>query len=602
MSIIQEGQNIDKYTVQSFIKEGEFDETYRVANEEGTSLFMKLFDMAALPSRLKTEAGEVAEIACCEKISHPVLLSLLDRGAVTCGGKEYRYMITPFLSGGLVAEQLNRGQLFPWDEAVTCMIAVLQGLAYLHKIDLCHNDISPRNIMLRVEDGHTTPVIIDMGHASDIIGGNPPFPTDDLMPQFRAPETYKGFYSPRSDLFSAAAVLYAMLYGSAPWCVDLSSCNGDRSLIKVAVKKARNGELLFDDSIATVPDWLKAILKKALSVDDSERFETAQSLIEALQNHSSPANSPKSKSSHSSVEAPRQDMGPFNSAESENRAEFKIEKAKGNGFSDIAGMEELKEMMRRKVIFVLTNQEKAKKYKLTPPNGMLLYGPPGCGKTFFAQKFAEETGYYYSFVKASDLGSIYVHGTQGKISQLFDEAKKNTPSILCFDEFDAMVPVRQGGDSNGLSSEVNEFLSQLNNCSHQGLFVIGTTNRPDRIDPAVLRKGRMDVMFYVPLPDIVARKALFELYLKDRPCEAIDLDELAAKTENYVSSDISYVVNDASMVAAYQDVAITQKTLLDSISFNKPSLSQDTLKNYEQMHEKMEGLMRENTRKPIGFI
>ena len=116
----------------------------------------------------------------------------------------------------------------------------------------------------------------------------------------------------------------------------------------------------------------------------------------------------------------------------ETSADVEVKRGGGNGFADIAGMDELKEMLRKRVILILQDKELAEKYKLTPPNGMLLYGPPGCGKSFFAEKFAEETGFNFILVKASDLGSIYIHGSQGKIADLFKKAEENAPHMIPF--------------------------------------------------------------------------------------------------------------------------------------------------------------------------
>lgn len=209
---------------------------------------------------------------------------------------------------------------------------------------------------------------------------------------------------------------------------------------------------------------------------------------------------------------------------------------------------------------------------------MLLYGPPGCGKTYFAEKFAEEAQLNYIFIKASDIGSTYIHGSQGKIAQLFKDAEKNAPSVICFDEFDAMVPKRSGSDAKSLMNpEVNEFLSQMNNCSQKGIFIIGTTNQKELIDEAVLRKGRLDLHVMIPAPDKDTRKKIFDFYLKDRPCSDIDTNALAALTDNYSSSDIAFIVNDAALVAAFKDTPIEQKMLEESIRNNPSSLGQAQL-------------------------
>lgn len=292
----------------------------------------------------------------------------------------------------------------------------------------------------------------------------------------------------------------------------------------------------------------------------------------------------------SPIELCSQNSQPFSSIHDQrqqnpNYAEFSIKKGTGKGFEDIAGMSELKDSLNKQVVFVIKNKDIAREYKITPPNGMLLYGPPGCGKTFFAEKFAEETGFSYLLIKSSDLASSYVHGSQEKIRQLFDQAEKNAPIVVCFDEFDALVPDRSW--NNVSSEEVNEFLSQMNNCAKRGIFVVATSNRPDKIDPAVLRTGRIDRMVYVPLPDYDARKEMFSIYLKDRPVEdGINVDELAKQTDGYIASDIAYIVNDSAMVAAYTRKKISNDLLLTSISNTHPSIRSESIRQYDEIKKK----------------
>ena len=249
----------------------------------------------------------------------------------------------------------------------------------------------------------------------------------------------------------------------------------------------------------------------------------------------------------------------------------------------------------------MKNPQKAERLRIQIPNGMLLYGPPGCGKSFIAEKFAEEAGYNYVLIKSSDLASIYVHGSQEKIGALFEDARKNAPTILNFDEFEALVPNRSNINNASESGEVNEFLSQLNNCGRDRIFVIATSNRPDLIDPAVLRKGRMDMVIYIPVPNKDARKGIFEIQMKDRPTSgAIDYDHLSAMTENYVASDIAYIVNDAAIRAFEDDANITQALLEDVINENNPSISREVLDQYVRMRDKIEKCQEE---KPtIGFV
>src|ERR1700722_1024488 len=137
----------------------------------------------------------------------------------------------------------------------------------------------------------------------------------------------------------------------------------------------------------------------------------------------------------------------------------------------VAGMRELKVMLERDVILPLQEPEIYARYRLDLPNGILLYGPPGCGKTFIARKLAEVSGFSFMEVKPGDLASIYVHGTQGMIAELFDKARKQAPCMIFFDELDAMVPNRGGGTvGHHYASEVNEFLVQLNGCSKKKIL------------------------------------------------------------------------------------------------------------------------------------
>ena len=189
------------------------------------------------------------------------------------------------------------------------------------------------------------------------------------------------------------------------------------------------------------------------------------------------------------------------------------------GFSCVAGMVDLKNILTRDVIQPITNPEKFKRFKVSIPNGILLYGPPGCGKTFIVRKLAEEINYYYIELTHSEIASPYIHDTTKKIGELFEKAKIHSPSIVFIDEIDGLIPKR---DQVGLSGqykqeEVNEFLNQLNDAGKNNILIIGATNRPEMLDTAILRSGRIDKRIFVPPPDYDARMELFHLYLSGRP-------------------------------------------------------------------------------------
>ena len=391
-----------------------------------------------------------------------------------------------------------------------------------------------------------------------------------------------------------------MLTGQIPWFMEFSESmkHARRAML---IKEKRKEEPIDFDKLE-VDDRIKVILAKGLAVAFSDRYKNIDQIFADLDSEEKPE-APKQKKEDGGKEGTR---GGFNrETESPNKTDFEIKRGGGNGFRDIAGMEELKTYLSQRVIFVIKNKEKVEKYKLTAPNGMLLYGPPGCGKTFVAEKFAEETGFNFILVKSSDLASSFVHGSQEKIAQLFKQAEKNAPIVICFDEFDALVPDRSNPAAQYSAGEVNEFLSQLNNCSQRGIFVVGTTNRPDKIDPAVLRTGRIDKQVYVPLPDKEARKEMFMLHLQGRPYEegSIDADKLSELSDGFIASDIAYVVNDAAMIAAFTDQSITEELLETSVKNTHPSLRVDTLKIYDEIKQKMENTERQNMgRRKIGFI
>ena len=615
--ILKEGQIIDnRWHVVYLIKESTYAESYRVEDESGNPYYMKIYRLKKTPDKLIND-GQVTEIAMCRILNHKNIISYIADGTIDDEAGECRYLVANYFSGELLSEILQNKKKKKLDKksAVKIFLEMLQGLQYLHEMPgvLLHNDINPTNVMLSSKTGGTAE-LIDMGHVSSCFMGNAPFDTADLDPRYASGQSFLGKYDERNDIFAATGVFYAMLTGRTPWDVEFTPEMTRKEKIKL-VQKARSAQGEIDVS-GIDDEKLQKVIKNGLALGYNDRYGSVEELLADLieDDQSETAQEVRNKLATRKHEENEEDgddatFEPFNwespgsasKQASETSADVEIKRGGGNGFADIAGMDELKEMLRKRVILILKDRELAEKYKLTPPNGMLLYGPPGCGKSFFAEKFAEETGFNFILVKASDLGSIYIHGSQGKIADLFKKAEENAPSVLCFDEFDAFVPSRSGDLGSNQAGEVNEFLTQLNNCAKRGIFVIATSNRPDKVDPAVLRTGRIDKQVYVPMPDETARKLMFELYLKDRPCDEIDSDALAKKADGYVASDIAYVVNEAATIAAFNHENITQELLIKTIEGIKPSISKDLLKEYENMRESMEGITRTNSLPRVGF-
>lgn len=256
------------------------------------------------------------------------------------------------------------------------------------------------------------------------------------------------------------------------------------------------------------------------------------------------------------------------------------------GFDCVAGMKALKSLLINDVIHPLLNPEKFKKFKLSIPNGILLYGPPGCGKTFIVKKLAEELGYNLIELNPSSVATPYVHGAVSNIAKFFEMAKLQAPSIIFIDEIEGLIPKREelGSQADIKKEEINEFLLQLNNAGENKILVVGASNRPHMIDTAILRAGRMDKRIYVGAPDFDARKELFQICLSGRPYDKkIDFDKLAKMTDNYVSSDIELIVTDAARLAVMGDKAeVTEEMIMAAIKKFQPSISEVELEYYEQ--------------------
>lgn len=543
---------VGAYRVQHFLKEGFRRDSYVVKDAEERRYIMKLFDLSTAPDH-PNDHEPVMEVQACRQVNHPRISAYVSDGEVMLDGIGYPYLIMSYREGTLLSDELRSGHIYTPKEARAVIVPVLEGLVALHAAGYCHNNLTTDHILLeKTEEGLAATKIIGLGHINKPAKtGIAPFPVIDLNPSYMAPEALRGIFDEQSDVFAVSAILYTMLTGHAPW--PCSSVESDGFLArKRRVQAARQQKLEEPAGLEEEdPIMMEALLS---GLAPHSKRPTASRLLGMFR---------------TANDAPRK--------KEQKKEEMKVSveikrNTHGGGFADVAGMEALKRTLNERVIWVLSDKEKAAKYRISPPNGMLLYGPPGCGKTFFAQKFAEESHFNYMLVNGSDLGSTYIHGTQGKIANLFKEAQSKAPTVICFDEFDAFVPKRGSREAEHKSEEINEFLSQLNNCAERGVFVIGTTNRADIIDPAVLRKGRLDFHFEIPAPDHETRAAMFQLHLKCRPLNNdIDTARLAGMTAGYASSDIAFIVNEAAIKAALDDEPIAQKHLEETVSHTQLS-------------------------------
>lgn len=580
-SVLSKGQTIDnKYSVGFFLKKGSYAETYRAQNEAKETKILKLFDFAKLHRTQFTESGEILEIEMLKKIKHPNLVKYSESGSTIIHNQKFGYVVLDFISGETLADKMKRENTFNPYEAKNIILSILNGLNYLHNKQIIHNDITNQNVMLDLSGKVAIPKIIDFGYARFLKQSNKDFLKDGLNLFYTANETFNKIFSAQSDIYSVGALYFHLLTGLPPHFVEISKYKSDRIQLEETILEERKKTLKFSDKI---DEQTQNIIRKALQPKNENRFKSVKEFIQALNGEL-----------EVELSVPEEKATKIQSKE----------KKKGKGFSAIAGMQELKDTIQLDVIDALNDKDRYAEYGLTIPNGMLLYGPPGCGKTFFAEKMSEEIGFNFYQIKPSDIQSKFVNASQENIKNLFDEARQNAPSIIFIDELDALVPSRDTSNISHMNtSAVNEFLAQMNNCGEDGIFIVGATNRPNAIDPAILRSGRLDKHIYLPPPDFEARKLMFGLYLKKRPTEVgLNYEELAKATENYVSSDIKFLCDEASRKALKNNLRITKSIVLETIRNNKPSISLQELNNYLVIKAKMEGeSSNTNDRPSIGF-
>jgi len=259
-------------------------------------------------------------------------------------------------------------------------------------------------------------------------------------------------------------------------------------------------------------------------------------------------------------------------------------------WEDIGGLEPVKRLLIEAVEWPLRNADSFKRLGIDAPKGILLYGPPGTGKTMLAKAVANESDANFITVKGSALLSKWYGESEKRVEEIFRRAKQVAPSIIFLDELDALVPVRGGsmGEPHVTERVVNQLLSEMDGLEElRGVVVIGATNRPDIIDPALLRPGRFDELIMVPVPDIEARNKIFQVHLQMMPLgKDVDVDELVRVTDQYTGADIASVARKAGRLALRENIqsqTVGQSNFLAAIQDTGPSVTPDTMKYYTKL-------------------
>jgi transitional endoplasmic reticulum ATPase len=261
-------------------------------------------------------------------------------------------------------------------------------------------------------------------------------------------------------------------------------------------------------------------------------------------------------------------------------------------FADVAGLEDVKQDIKLKMIYPFEHADLAAKFGIRAGGGILLYGPPGTGKTMLAKATAGEIDATFFKISPADVLSKWVGEAEQNIKKLFDAAAAEPRSIIFIDEIEALVPARRDEGSSVMQRVVPQILQGVEGFDKKAgrpILLMGATNVPWQLDPAILRPGRFDEKVYIPLPDLAARRKMLEVYLGRRPlARNVDLDAVAARLEGFSGADINYICDRAAVIPFLQSVAsgedgqITPDIVDDVLKDTPPSVTREMLRRFEE--------------------
>lgn len=261
-------------------------------------------------------------------------------------------------------------------------------------------------------------------------------------------------------------------------------------------------------------------------------------------------------------------------------------------WSEVGGLEEVKKRLKESVEWPLKYPDSFKNMGIRPPKGILLYGPPGCGKTLMARAVANESESNFISIKGPELLSKWVGESEKMVREIFRKAKQVSPTIIFFDEIDSMAPSRAFSSSDSRVGErvVSQLLSEMSGLEElNDVVVMAATNRPDIIDPALLRPGRFDKQILIPEPDEESRKKILEIYTKKMPLEKVDLNRLVKETSGYSGADLEALCREAALSALRENLQskkVTMKHFQAGLKEIKPSLTAEMMKYYRSVDMK----------------
>ena len=263
-------------------------------------------------------------------------------------------------------------------------------------------------------------------------------------------------------------------------------------------------------------------------------------------------------------------------------------------WEDVGGLDDVKRQLKEMVELPMEKPESFKRLGIKPAKGIFLYGPPGTGKTLIAKALANESNANFISIKGPEIMSKWVGESEKAVRRVFKKAKQVSPAIVFLDEVDSIAPRRgSDGDSNVTERVVNQLLTSLDGLEAlEKVTVMAATNRPDIVDPALLRPGRFDLLVLIPIPDAVARKSILEIHTREMPLtDDVDLDSIVRRTEGFVGADLESLCRESGLNALRENDdadKVEMRHFEAALEKACPSVDKDVMRRYNEMSKKLE--------------
>lgn len=259
-------------------------------------------------------------------------------------------------------------------------------------------------------------------------------------------------------------------------------------------------------------------------------------------------------------------------------------------WNEVGGLQEIKDRLKESIEWPLTKPELFEHFGINPPRGIVLFGAPGTGKTLLAKAIANEAKANFITIKGPELISKWVGESEKAVREVFKKAKQSSPSIIFLDEFESIAGVRRSSSGEGsdvINRVVNQLLSSMDGVEGmEGVIVVAATNRPEMIDPALLRSGRFERVMHVPPPDPEALKSILEIHTENMPLGKFSLDEIASRLENYTGADIEAVCREAGLIAMRADKkTVSKKHFEEAVERVRPTVTDEMMLYYNRMED-----------------